>query len=229
MHSPEQKIQVKCRPEIVLILCRNPRTREQKIWVAAFVLERSKEICLTWPDGPTQNISVGNAANGSHSHSPSLSHIEIVKQKQNKQKERQSQKWLNNDSTFVFRYRLFSHDATPTLFSKAYLCLLISSRLEWWSNFCCDAMAMVFFRSDAILMFFGHTLPSLLMQWFGLNHRWRCFSMFCFFTSFGCCLISTDTVIEISTKSRITSLFSSLGELKFTRPLNPISFPDKGV
>ena len=71
MHSPEQKIQVKCRPEIVLILCRNPRTREQKIWVAAFVLERSKEICLTWPDGPTQNISVGNAANGSHSHSPS--------------------------------------------------------------------------------------------------------------------------------------------------------------
>ena len=53
-------------PEIVLILCRNPRTREQKIWVAAFVLERSKEICLTWPDGPTQNISVGNAANGSH-------------------------------------------------------------------------------------------------------------------------------------------------------------------
>ena len=32
-----------------------------------------------------------------------------------------------------------------------------------------------------------------------------------------------------STKSRIRLLFASLGELKFTRPLNPILSPDKGV
>ena len=57
------------------------------------------------------------------------------------------------------------------------------------------------------------------------NHR----SSDAMFGMYRSSLISTDTVTEISTKSRITSLFASLGELKFTRPLNPISFPDEGV
>ena len=42
-------------------------------------------------------------------------------------------------------------------------------RLERWSIFLWGL------QSDTIPMFFGQTLPSLLMQLFGLNHRCRCF------------------------------------------------------
>ena len=42
-----------------------------------------------------------------------------------------------------------------------------------------------FFQSDAISVFFGHTIPFLLMPLFGFHHRWLCFSMFCFCTIFG--------------------------------------------
>ena len=37
-----------------------------------------------------------------------------------------------------------------------------------------------FFRSDAILIFFGYTLPLLLMRLFGLNHHCWSFSIFWF-------------------------------------------------
>ena len=46
----------------------------------------------------------------------------------------------------------------------------------------CDCNGL-FIRSDAISVFFGHTIPSLLMPLFGFHHRWWCFSMF-FFTIF---------------------------------------------
>ena len=44
--------------------------------------------------------------------------------------------------------------------------------MQWrWSSF----------ENDAIPMFFGHTLPLLLMRLFGLNNCWRSFSMLLFF------------------------------------------------
>ena len=47
----------------------------------------------------------------------------------------------------------------------------VTSRLDRWSNFCGDAMAMVFFSKRSDIDVFVHTLPALLMQLFGLNHR----------------------------------------------------------
>ena len=66
-------------------------------------------------------------------------------------------------------------------------------------------MAMFFFPSDAIPMFFRHTFPPLLMHLFGLHHRWRCFLMF-----FRCPSISWFQVVS----ERLIHLFLQLGHLR---------------
>ena len=54
------------------------------------------------------------------------------------------------------------------------------------------------FWSDAMPMFFGHTLPLLLMRFFGLNHR-----LWCFFLSYGndFCWSPTNVCNNVSLKS----------------------------
>ena len=41
-----------------------------------------------------------------------------------------------------------------------------------------DAMGMVFFSKQCNTDVFGHMLSSQMMQLFGLNHPWPCFSMY---------------------------------------------------
>ena len=52
-------------------------------------------------------------------------------------------------------------------------------------QFCWRCYSDGLFLSDLRPMLFGHTLPSLLMPLFGLNHCWQCFLMSLYFTTLG--------------------------------------------
>ena len=80
-------------------------------------------------------------------------------------------------STFALMFSKIYHVVEKTVanLSKTFIDLL---RLLRWSNFCGDAKAMVFFRSDAIPMFFGHTTGHAII-W--TSPSLTIFSMFCFY------------------------------------------------
>ena len=59
--------------------------------------------------------------------------------------------------------------------------------LDWWSNFCGDAMVMVFFWKRCDTDVFGNTLPLLLMRLFGPNHLSLCYGCTQFLVGFHGC------------------------------------------
>ena len=61
---------------------------------------------------------------------------------------------------------------TSTTFQAPSTSLEVSDlrRLERWSNFCGDAIAMLFFQSDALPMFLTR-VATAMMRLFGHNNR----------------------------------------------------------